>query len=189
MTASQDSSDLLEQVAFWLREAKEFKRIADLYWKADEGFQHLIDEGKAHGVVNTLIQESVQTEADLNWLYNNLAAFSVYYLSLAILVIRNPKRFSKDAPNQRLVELVEECGIIPTTIQRNFLMRIENWFSVYKNKPRREIPLRPHDLKLMKSYFTQDSVTLEQKRAIDNLFENLLKIAKSELTGTQTASK
>ena len=131
MTTRQKQSTSSSLVALWLHEARELKKLADLCWHADEGIQQQIEEGRLHGVAKTLLQEGLEAEADLNWLFNNLAAFAVYYLALAVLTRRNPQRFAKNPPAQRLVELIQECGVTLSALQETFLRRVENWFTQY----------------------------------------------------------
>ena len=167
-----------QHIEFWLEEAHALKKAADSYWEADVGFKHQLEIGKLHGVAQVLIQDGIDTETEMNWLYNNLAAFAVYYLAIGILIARNPSRFLHEAPQQRLVELIEECGISLSVLQRRFLLRVENAFAYHDQKTNWTLSLKSEELRMLKrEYAAHEAVTAEQKEAMDGLFSSLCALA------------
>lgn len=158
------------------------KHAADLCWKADEKYYEKIHDKRFQNVVNTIAENSKDLEIELNWLYNNLAAFAVYYLAIGILIKRNPERFLVETPQERIIELIQECGVQMTPIQIKFIGRIENAFAYTRKQENVDTEWKPEELQFLKQDFAaREAVSREQKVAMDDLFKKLATLAKKEL--------
>jgi hypothetical protein len=171
-----------KSLAFWLTEARELMQAAERCWKADETFRQKIAEGRMKLIDNAHLQMRIDAEVELNWLYNILASLSVYYMAIGILVNRDQERFLAEPPEQRIVELVGECGIELDPSQRRFLQRVETALSLSVKEGPWNIAMNPQQLKIMKQKFAQeDTVTETDKRAMDALFAKLISMALNEV--------
>jgi hypothetical protein len=173
-----------QDIAFWLEEARELMKAAERCWKADETFQKKISEGRLQLLDNAHLQMRIDAEVELNWLYNILASLSLYYIAIGILIHRDQERFQAESPQQKIIDLVVECGVELEPRQRRFLQRVETALSLADKEGPWNIALSPQQLKLMKQKFAQeDTVTEEDKRAVDALFARLIAVALKEVSG------
>ncbi|WP_455202677.1 hypothetical protein, partial [Kaarinaea lacus] len=115
-------------IEFWLEQAKELKSAADFCWTLDATVQYESVEAKLQGLATSLLEASEDVDAELKWLYGNLMAFAIQYLAIGILIHKSPQRFLHEYPGNRIIKLVEECGIVLNSIQKTFLKQVENTF-------------------------------------------------------------
>ncbi len=167
-------------VDFWLEQAEELKSFADSCWSPETLPENTTAEAKLQGLMTAMLESSPNTESELKWLYGNLMAFAIQYLSIGILIRRNPQRFLNQVPGNRIVELAEECGVEINHLQKRFLKQIENTFKWGEKFPKWNVPLTRDQLVDLAGWHTKDHiVSLEEKKSLDKLFEKLKKLAQN----------
>ena len=177
-----NDEQLPQGLAFWLQEARELMMAAERCWKSDEAFRQQIAEGKLQLVGNKHLQMRIDAEVELNWLYNILSSLSVYYIAIGILVNRDSQRLFGGETQQRITELVGECGIELDPRQRKLLARVENALWLADKEGPWNIHLEPQQMKFMKQKFAaEDTVSDEDKRAMDVLFARMIAAAMKEV--------
>lgn len=170
-------------IEFWLEQAKELKKAADICWTLDETVEYETVQAKLQGLATSLLEASGDVDAELKWLYGNLMAFAIQYLSIGILIHKNPQRFLKEYPGNRIVELVEECGVVLNSIQVTFLKQVENTFQWSQKFPQWNVSIARDQLAGFNAKHTPERVvTQEEKAALDELFTSLRNLAVDSLT-------
>ncbi|MEJ2180164.1 MAG: hypothetical protein P8Y28_06915 [Gammaproteobacteria bacterium] len=170
-------------IEFWLEQAKELKKAADICWTLDETVKYETVQAKLQGLATSLLEASGDVDAELKWLYGNLMAFAIQYLSIGILIHKNPQRFLREYPGNRIIELVEECGVVLNSIQVTFLKQVENTFQWSQKFPQWNVSIARDQLAGFKAKHTSGrEVTQEEKTALDELFTSLRNLAVDSLT-------
>ena len=170
-------------IEFWLEQAKELKKAADICWNLDETVKYETVQAKLQGLATSLLEASGDVDAELKWLYGNLMAFAIQYLSIGILIHKNPQRFLREYPGNRIVELVEECGVVLNSIQASFLKQVENTFQWSQKFPQWNVSIARDRLAGFKAKHTSGRVvTQEEKAGLDELFTSLRNLAVDSLT-------
>ncbi|MDX1812775.1 MAG: hypothetical protein R3240_12540, partial [Gammaproteobacteria bacterium] len=77
-------------IEFWIDQAKELKRAADYCWTLEKTVEHESVEGEFHGLARSLLKDAADIDSELKWLYGNLMAFAIQYVSIGILIHKNP---------------------------------------------------------------------------------------------------
>ena len=173
-------------IEFWLEQAKELKKAADICWTLDETVEYETVQAKLQGLATSLLEASGDVDAELKWLYGNLMAFAIQYLSIGILIHKNPQRFLKEYPGNRIVELVEECGVVLNSIQVTFLKQVENTFQWRQKFPQWNVSIARDQLAGFNAKHTPERVvTQEEKAALDELFTSLRNLAVDSLTSSK----
>ena len=173
-------------IEFWLEQAKELKKAADICWTLDETVEYETVQAKLQGLATSLLEASGDVDAELKWLYGNLMAFAIQYLSIGILIHKNPQRFLKEYPGNRIVELVEECGVVLNSIQVTFLKQVENTFQWSQKFPQWNVSIARDQLAGFNAKHTPERVvTQEEKAALDELFTSLRNLAVDSLTSSK----
>lgn len=173
-------------ISFWIDQASELKKAADACWALDRTVLDQAVEGEYQGLAKSILQQSVDINTDLKWLYGNLAAFAIQYLSIGILIDKNKKRFMNEVPGSRIVELAEECGVPITRTQKTFLTHIENAFKWNEKYPQWNVTLNREELMSLKVKQVVDkSIKQEEKKELDNLYDTLRELALEKLPDHQ----
>jgi len=168
-------------IAFWLQEARDLMMAAEQCWRADEAFLHKGEQAKVQLFGSKLVQQYLDAEVELNWLYNILAGLAIYYLAIGILVHRNGGD-SLEQQGPKLLELLAACGVAPSPVQEKFLRRVEQALWLADQQGPWNIKLQPEQLKtLQQTIGAEDRINEADKRAIDALFARLIAAALQEL--------
>lgn len=177
-------------IEFWLEQAKELKKAADFCWALDKSVQYETVEAKLQGLATSLLEASDDVDAELKWLYGNLMAFAIQYLSIGILIQKNPQRFLQEYPGNRIIELAEECGVVLSSIQKTFLKQVENTFQWGEKFPQWNVPIARDQLNGFSAKHASGRViTQEEKKALDELFTRLRNLAVDTLTTPKTTQQ
>ena len=174
--------DLVElptsSIDFWIEQAKELKKAADFCWTLDKTVQYETVEAKLQGLATSLLEASDNVDAELKWLYGNLMAFAIQYLAIGILIHKNSQRFLHEYPGNRIIALVEECGLVLNTIQKTFLKQVENTFQWGEKFPQWNVSISRDQLNGFKAKHSSGRViTAEEKKALEDLFASLRNLA------------
>ena len=175
----EDTTELpYYSIRFWIAQAKELKKAADACWELDRSVIDHASEGEYQGLAKSLLEQAADVNTDLKWLYGNLTAFAIQYLSIGILIDRNQKRFLHEIPGNRIVELAEECGVTLNNVQKVFLGQIENAFKWNAKYPKWNVTLSRDELLSLKvKQVPEKSIKTEEKKELDKLYETLRKLA------------
>ncbi|MGD8526255.1 MAG: hypothetical protein PVJ63_08390 [Thioalkalispiraceae bacterium] len=180
-----DDSAYQHDLYNWLKEARELMIASELCWKSEELFRKQYAQGKVLMINNRLLKLYLDSEVELNWLYNILAGLTVYYLALGVIFSRRQAETIGDYPEQHIIELLEKCGIKLDRTQQVFLRRVEDAMAMIEQDKGVNVHLTPEQLKLMKQiYAEQNTVTLKDKQAIDTLNAKLLAMMLKELSSS-----
>lgn len=170
-------------IAFWIDQAGELKKAADACWALDRTVVDHAMEGEYQGVAKSILEQAADVNTDLKWLYGNLAAFAIQYLSIGILIDRNQKRFLHEVPGNRIIELAEECGITLNPTQKSFLNHIENAFKWDESRPKWNVTLSHDELESLKvKQVVEKTVRHKEKKELDNLYDTLRRLALEKLS-------
>ncbi|WP_455222232.1 hypothetical protein [Kaarinaea lacus] len=165
-------------IEFWIDQAKELKKAADYCWTLEKTVEYESVEGEFHGLARSILKDAADIDSELKWLYGNLMAFAIQYLSIGILIHKNPKRFLKDVPGNRIVALTEECGVPLNQVQKGFLRQVENAFEWDQKFPHWNVSLSRNELYNLKvKHVAEKTIRNEEKQALEELFNTLRKIA------------
>ena len=174
-------------IEFWLEQAKELKTAADFCWTLDKTVKYETVEAKLQGLATSLLEASDDVDAELKWLYGNLMAFAIQYLSIGILVHKNPQRFLNEYPGNRIIGLAEECGIVLNSLQKAFLRQIENTFQWGEKFPQWNVSIARDQLQGFNAKHSAGRViSQDEKKALDELFTSLQNLAADSLTTSKT---
>jgi hypothetical protein len=169
-------------IGFWIDEANELKKAADACWALDRTVLDQAVEGEYQGLAKSILQQAADVNTDLKWLYGNLAAFAIQYLSIGILIDKNKKRFLHEVPGNRIVELAEECGVALNSVQKTFLTHIENAFKWNEKYPQWNVTLNREELVSLKVKQVADkAIKHEEKKELDKLYDTLRELALGQL--------
>ncbi|WP_455208887.1 hypothetical protein [Kaarinaea lacus] len=170
-------------IEFWIDQAKELKKAADYCWTLEKTVEYESVEGEFQGLARSILKDASDVNTELKWLYGNLMAFAIQYLSIGILINRNPKRFLKDVPGNRIVELAEECGVALSHIQKTFLRHIENTYEWDRKFQHWNVPLTRNELYNLKvKQLTEKTIKKEEKIELEALYTALGKLALEKIT-------
>lgn len=154
---------------------------AEQCWRADEALQQHGENSNVQLFGGELVGKYIDTEIELNWLFNILAGLAVYYLAIGILVHRDAQR-SLEQKGPRIIEMVAACGVELQPVQSGFLQRVEEVLWLADKQGPWTIQLDPEQLKTLKQKVNvDDRVNDADKRAIDALFARLIGTALQEL--------
>ncbi|MGD8570528.1 MAG: hypothetical protein PVJ39_20740 [Gammaproteobacteria bacterium] len=178
-----ENADTVEYgLGFWIDQARELKKAADACWALDRTVLDRAVEGEYEGLAKSVLQQAMDVNTDLKWLYGNLTAFAIQYLSIGILIDKNKKRFLHEVPGNRIVELAEECGIALNPVQKTFLTHIENAFKWNEKHPQWNVTLNREELVSLKVKQVADKVIKhEEKQELDELYNRLRTLALGQL--------
>ena len=177
-------------IEFWLEQAKELKKAADFCWTLDKSVQYETVEAKLQGLATSLLEASDDVDAELKWLYGNLMAFAIQYLSIGILIHKNPQRFLQEYPGNRIIELAEECGVVLSSIQKTFLKQVEDTFQWGEKFPQWNVPIARDQLNgFTAKHASGRVITQKEKKALDELFTSLRNLAVDTLTTPKTTQQ
>ncbi|MGD8641961.1 MAG: hypothetical protein PVG89_15100 [Gammaproteobacteria bacterium] len=177
--ALESHSDASEYgIGFWIDQATELKRAADACWALDTTVVDQVKESEYQGLAKSILQQAAEVNTDLKWLYGNLAAFAIQYLSIGILIDRNNQRFIRQAPGNSIVSLAEECGVELNATQKNFLSQIENAFKWNEKYPKWSVALsRDEFVSLKVKQVTDQTISPHDKKELDQVYNTLRKLA------------
>ena len=134
-----------------------------------------------------LCEASDNVDAELKWLYGNLMAFAIQYLSIGILIHKNSQRFLHEYPGNRIIALVEECGIVLSTLQKTFLKQVENTFQWGEKFPQWNVSISRDQLSSFKAKHSAGRViTAEEKKALEDLFTSLRNLAVDSVAASKS---
>ena len=174
-------------IEFWLEQAKELKKAADFCWTLDKTVQYETVEAKLQGLATSLLEASDDVDAELKWLYGNLMAFAIQYLAIGILIHRNSQRFLQEYPGNRIIQLVEECGMVLTSIQKTYLKQVENTFQWGEKFPQWNVAIARDQLNGFKAKHSAGrEITQEEKKALEELFTGLRNLALDSVAASKT---
>ena len=146
MTSEEFSASSIE---FWLEQARELKSFAESCWSSQDIPYHNSAKLKLQGLATSMLDSSQELESELKWLYGNLMASAIQYLSIGVLIRKNPQRFQSQVPGNRILELTQECGIDVTPLQKNLLQHVENTFKWGEKFPQWNVPLTKDQLRAL----------------------------------------
>lgn len=171
------------KIEFWLAEAKELKKAADHCWSLEKTVEYESVAGEFQGAARSILKDAADVDTELKWLYGNLMAFAIQYLSIGILINRNPKRFLDEVPGNRIIELAEECGVSLNPVQKSFLRQIENTFEWDRQFPHWNVSLTRNELyNLNVKHLAAKTIKSAEKKALDELFITLRNLALDKIT-------
>ncbi|MCI0506113.1 MAG: hypothetical protein L0Z73_08360 [Gammaproteobacteria bacterium] len=173
-------------IEFWIDQAKELKKAADYCWTLEKTVEYESAEGEFQGAARSILKDAADVDTELKWLYGNLMAFAIQYLSIGILINRDPKRFLHEVPGNRIVELAEECGVTLSQIQKAFLRQIENTFEWDRKFPHWNVSLTRNELYNLKiKHVAEKTIKIEEKKELEELFKKLRSLALDKIAGAK----
>lgn len=165
-------------IEFWIDQAKELKKAADYCWTLEKTVEYETVEGEFHGLARSILKDATDIDSELKWLYGNLMAFAIQYLSIGILIHNNPRRFFHEVPGNRIVQLAEECGVTLNQVQKTFLRQVENAFEWDRKFPHWNVSLTRNELYNLKvKHVSEKTIKTEEKKQLEELFKTLRKLA------------
>jgi hypothetical protein len=184
---TENSELQASSIEFWIDQAKELKKAADHCWTLEKSVEYETIEGEFHGLARSILKGAADIDSELKWLYGNLMAFAIQYLSIGILIHNNPKRFLREVPGNRIVALAEECGVTLNQIQKTFLKQVENAFEWDRKFPHWNVSLTRNELYNLKvKHVTEKTIKNEEKKALEELFGTLRKLALDKFAEAKT---
>lgn len=177
-------------IEFWIDQANELKKAADYCWTLEKTVEHESVEGEIHGLARSILNDAADIDSELKWLYGQLMAFAIQYLSIGILIHKNPYRFLNDAPGNRIVALTEECGVTLNQLQKAYLRQVENAFEWDRKFPRWNVPLTRNELINLKvKHVAEKTIRSEERKALEALFNTLSTLAVDRFGKTKKANQ
>jgi hypothetical protein len=170
-------------IEFWLEEAQLLQETAEQSWntniEATGEFKWIYGPQQDRA----LRQTSDELGMELNLLYRYLISLAIQYLAIGMLIDRDPNYFLQQPPGHKIVALLDACKVAVTPQQRELLQGIENAFDWSERYPVGKLAGGHDELRqLTHQLSAQDSLSADDKVALDQLYLSLRKAAQNRVT-------
>jgi hypothetical protein len=169
-------------IEFWVTEAQVLKEAADSCWSADISVKQRVKQLKRFSKEASIIHTAEGAESELNLLYRYLIALAIQYLAIGILIARDPQRFLKEQPGHHIVSLIEESSVTLSPLQKSVLLNIESCYEWGDRYPQLSDQLKDPKIRMITHQMAaQDALSLEDKKALDEVYAKLEEFAQGDM--------